>query len=344
MAAKKSLTYSSVMTELKQQQYAPVYLLKGDEPYFIDRIADYIADNVLDEMEKDFNQQVVYGADYTAIQIADMARALPMMAQYRVVVVREAQNIKNWEALAAYLEKPVSSTILVLCCKDTATNKSDKKAGFSKMQKLAADKGVCFDSLKMRERSVPPFIEQYLSQQQTTIQHEAMQLIVDHIGTDLTRITSELDKVVSTLPANNKHITLQHVADSIGVNREYNIFELKKAIVQRDVLQANKIWKYFENNDPAKHFITIIPTLFSYFETLFIAHYAPDKRNLQEHLGLKAAWQVYEYNDGLRNYNAMKTLQIINKLHETAARGNGVDNRSATYGDLMRELLFFILH
>ena len=344
MAAKKSITYDNVMAGLKKQEYLPIYLLKGDEPYFIDRIADYIAQNVLDEVEQDFNQQVVYGADCSAVQIADMARALPMMAQRRVVVVREAQTIKNWEPLADYLANPAPDTLLVLCCKDKPGTSTGKKTGWTKVQKLAEEKGICFDSKKRYEKDIPPFIEQYLAQHDVTIEHEATQLIADHIGTDLTRITSELDKVIATLTEDNRNITMQMATENIGVNREYNVFELRKAIVQHNVLQANRIWKYFENNDPSRHFMILIPTLFAYFETLFIAHFAPDKRNLQASLGLKAPWQVYEYSDGMRHYNAKKTLNIIHKLHDTAARGNGIDNRSATHGDLMRELLFYIMH
>ncbi len=343
MAAKKSTTYTSVMTALDKQQYLPVYLLKGDEPYFIDRIADYIVENVLDDVEQDFNQQVVYGADYTAAQIADMARQLPMMAQHRVVVVREAQNIKNWEPLADYLDHPAPATLLVLCCKDKPGTGTGKKTGWIKVQRLADEKGVCFDSKKRYDKDIPPFIEQYLSEQNIKIEHAATQLITDHIGTDLTRITSELDKLVGTLH-DEKNITVQMVADNIGINREYNVFELRKAIVQHNVLQTNKIWKYFENNDPSRHFMILIPILFTYFETLFIAHFAPDKRNLQSYLGLKSPWQVNEYSEGMRYYRPKKTLGILHKLHETAARGNGIDNRSATHGDLMRELLFYILH
>lgn len=344
MAAKKTNNYNAIMADLKKGVYVPVYLLTGDEPYFIDQIADFIADNVLDELERDFNQQVVYGADYTAAQIADMAKALPMMAQRRVVIVRQAQNIKKWEALTDYLKQPAPATILVLCCMKEASRGDERKKGWTQLVKAAGNVGVVLESNKIYESHLPAFIENYLSERNVAIDHNATMLIADHIGRDLTRITSELDKVAATLPGQDKRITQDIVTANIGVSREYNIYELKNAIIAHDVLKSNRIWKYFEDNNAAANFMQTIPALFSYFQTLFIAHFAPQKNDIAGYLGLSQQWQAREYTDGMRHYNATKTLQIIGKIHEIAAKGNGVDNKSGSYGDLMRELLFFIFH
>ena len=203
MAEKKSggITFESIMHDLKAGQYAPVYVLMGEESYYIDLITDYIAEHVLREEERDFNQTVVFGADVSAGQVADLARRFPMMAERQVVIVKEAQNIKNWDRLEAYFEKPQPTTVLVLAYKNGTID--GRKKVVAKAQKC----GVVFESKKKRDYELPGFIEGYLKTKQCTIDNKATLMIADHIGADLSRLTSELDKVVMTMPENDRRIT-----------------------------------------------------------------------------------------------------------------------------------------
>ena len=313
--AQAAVTYDSVMSELKARQFKPVYYLMGDEPYYIDKISDWIAENVLQPEERDFNQTVLFGSDVNASQVADAARRYPMMAQYQVVIVKEAQNIKNTEALEKYLKQPMASTILVMCHKNGKID--GRKQAYVK---AIRDAGVLFESAKLKERDLPPFIE---------------------------GLTSELDKVLLGLPEENKRVTPQVVEDQIGVSKDFNGFELRDAIVNRNVYKANLIIKYFDENPKAGSIYAFLPLLFSYFQNLMIAHYCPQKNSqeaLAEWLELRSPWAAREYVTGMKNYSAMKVLQIIGKLREMDAKSKGLDNPNTGPGDLMKELIFFILH
>lgn len=340
--AQAAVTYDSVMSELKARQFKPVYYLMGDEPYYIDKISDWIAENVLQPEEMDFNQTVLFGSDVNASQVADAARRYPMMAQYQVVIVKEAQNIKNTEALEKYLKQPMASTILVMCHKNGKID--GRKQAYVK---AIRDAGVLFESAKLKERDLPPFIEGYLKAKGASIDAKSTQLIADSIGSDLTRLTSELDKVLLGLPEENKRVTPQVVEDQIGVSKDFNGFELRDAIVNRNVYKANLIIKYFDENPKAGSIYAFLPLLFSYFQNLMIAHYCPQKNSqeaLAEWLELRSPWAAREYVTGMKNYSAMKVLQIIGKLREMDAKSKGLDNPNTGPGDLMKELIFFILH
>ena len=270
--AQAAVTYDSVMNELKARQFKPVYYLMGEEPYYIDKISDWIAENVLQPEERDFNQTVLFGSDVNASQVADAARRYPMMAKYQVVIVKEAQNIKNTEPLEKYLQQPMTSTILVMCHKNGKID--GRKQGYVKAIRNA---GVLFESAKLRERDLPPFIETYLKAKGASIDPKSTQLIADSIGADLTRLTSELDKVLLSLPEENKRVTPQVVEDQIGVSKDFNGFELRDAIVNRNVYKANLIINYFDENPKAGSIYAFLPLLFSYFQNLMIAHYCPQK-------------------------------------------------------------------
>ncbi|MDY6206521.1 DNA polymerase III subunit delta [Bacteroides heparinolyticus] len=342
MAEKKSgATFESIMHCLKNRQFSPVYILMGEEAYFIDRIADYIAEHVLADEEKDFNQTVVFGSDVTAAQVADMARRYPMMAEQQVIIVKEAQNIKAWDALEKYVENPMPTTILVICHKNGSIDKRKKIVA------KAEAMGTVFESKKKRDGELPAFIEGYLKTKGATIDHKSAQMIADHIGADLSRMASELDKVIISLPENNKHVTPDVVEEQVGVSKEFNGFELKTAIINRDVFKANQIVKYFDRNPKSGSIFAFLPLLFNYFQNLMVAYYAPNKSNESEvakFLELKSAWGVRDYIVGMRNYPAVKTMQIIAKMREIDAKTKGLDNPNTSVGDLMKELIFFILH
>lgn len=343
MAEKKSLaTYESVMRDLKAQKYAPVYILMGDESYYVDKIADYIADNVLEPDDRDFNQTIIFGADTTAAQIADLCRGYPVMpSPYRVVIVKEAQNLKSLDALERYFEKPLSSTILVICYKNGTIDKRKKVVG--KAQAV----GVVFESKKKRDYELPAFIETYLKNKHVAIDPKSCSMIAEHIGADLSRLISELDKVMISLPDDNRRVTPEIVEREIGVSKDFNVFELKTAIIERDVFKANQIVKYFDKNPKAGSLFSCLPLLYSYFQTLMVAFYAPDRNNdnnLAAYLELKSVWGIKDYRVGMRNFTAMKTLQILSKIREIDAKSKGLDNLNTPTGDLMKELIFFILH
>ena len=332
-------TYDSIMRALKAGNFSPIYILMGDEPYFLDKITDYIADNVLQPEERDFNQSVVFGSDVTAAQVVDLAREFPMMATHRVVIVKEAQSLKNADLLVKYLATPVPSTILVLCYKGGKVDRS--------VLAKAKTSGIVFESKKKRDYELPDFIMGYLKLRGVTIDNKSASMIAEHIGADLSRLTSELEKVMISMPANDRRITPDVVEQQIGVSKDFNVFELKNAIVTKNIFKANQIIKYFDNNPKAGSLYSFVPLLFNYFQNLMIAHYAPEKNNenaLANYLELKSSWAAKEYITGMRNYSATKVLNIIHMIKVTDAKSKGIGNVSTSTGDLAKELLFFILH
>lgn len=343
MAEKKSsVTFETIMRDLKAKKYAPVYVLMGDESYYIDRITDYIADNVLDPDDRDFNQTVVFGADTTAAQVVDMAKGYPVMpAAHRVVIVKEAQGLKSLDALERYFEKPLASTVLVIAYKNGTIDRRKKVVG------KAEAVGVVFESKKKRDYELPAFIETYLKKNHVAIDPKSAAMIAEHIGADLSRLISELDKVMISLPDDDRRVTPDVVEREIGVSKEFNIFELKTAIIERNVFKANQIVKYFDKNPKAGSLFSCLPLLYTYFQNLMVAFYAPDKNNdnnLAAFLELKSVWGLKDYRVGMRNFSAMKTLQILAKIRETDAKSKGLDSLNTSTDDLMRELIFFILH
>ncbi len=327
------------MGDLKARKFKPIYVLMGEEPYYIDKVSDYLEGNVLRPEERDFNQTVVYGIETNAAQVVDMAKRFPMMAEYQVVIVKEAQNIKNWDKLDSYLEKPLNSTILVICYKHGSIDARKK------FMSKAAAVGVVFKSEKMRENAVPAFIEEYVGGKGAAIDNKAKLMIADFIGNDLARVTSEIDKVLISLPEGERNITPDVVEQKIGISKEYNMFELRDALINKDVLKANRIVKYLDNNPKTASLYSFLPGLFSFFQNLMIAHYTDrTSRGVMQALGLKSEYAVKDYLKALQTFNAYKTMQIIHQIRVTDAKSKGIDNPNTSPGDLLKELVFFILH
>ncbi len=342
MAEKKTATYESIMRDLREGKYAPVYILMGEESYYIDKISSFIETNALRDEERDFNQSVVFGSDVQPNQIVDMARRYPMMAERQVVIVKEAQNIRNWERIERYVEKPMQTTVLVICHKNGSID------GRKKILAKAAAVGVVFESKKKRDYELPAFIESYLKMNgRATIDNKAAQMVADHIGADLSRLTSELDKLILSLSDNDRRVTPEIVEERIGVSKDFNAYELRSAIVNRDVLKANRILYYFNANPKAGNAYMLVPMLFSYFQNLLIAYYAPKPHTedgIARWLDLRGGWAARDYIAGMRNYTGVKVMQIIAKIRETDAKSKGLDNPNTPVGELLRELIFFILH
>ena len=341
MPTKQGVTFQAIMQGLKNRNFAPFYLLMGEESYYIDTISDYIASHVLLPEECDFNQTICFGSDVTAVQVTDMAKRYPMMAEFQVIIVKEAQNIRSLEALEGYLKKPVKSTILVWCHKNGKIDTRKKVIG------LAQAMGVVFESKKLRDYQLPEFIQNYLKSKKATIDPKSCQMIANHIGSDLSRIVSELDKILIYLPNDNRRVTPDIVENEIGVSKDFNAFELRNAIVSKDIFKANQIIKYFDNNPKAGSLYSFLPLLFSFFQNLMILHYTPNKSSEQDiarALDLNSTWGIKDLITGLKNYSARKTMDIISKIREVDGKSKGLDNPYTGAGELMKELIFYVLH
>ena len=320
--AKQEITCDDILRELKAGQYRPIYYLMGEEPYYIDLISDYITDNVLNETEKEFNLTVVYGADVDVAAIINAAKRYPMMSEHQVVVVKEAQNIRNIDELSYYLQKPLLSTILVIC---------HKHGVLDKRKKLAAEiekSGILFESRKVKESQLPAFITSYMKRKGIDLEPKATSMLADFVGTDLSRLTGELEKLIITLPKGQTRVTPEQIERNIGISKD------------------NRIIKYFEENPKTNPIQMTLSLLFGFFSNLMLAYYAPEKseQGIAAFLGLKSPWQSREYLNAMRMYNGIKTMQIIGEIRYTDAKSKGVGNPSLNDSDLLRELVFKILH
>lgn len=342
MAEKKTApTFDGIMRDLKDNVFAPIYILMGDESYYIDQISNYIQSHALPADQQAFDQTVVFGADVSGSQIADLAMQFPMMAPKRVIIVKEAQGLRSMDRLERYAQNPQPKTILVVCYKNGVMNRR------SKFVSAVEKNGVVFESKKLREWQLPGHIRSYLQTKNFSIDDKSAAMIADNIGADLNRLYSELDKLVISLPSGESRVTPEMVERNIGVSKDFNSFELRDAIVNRNVLKANMIIKYFDNNPKAGSLFSFLPLLFNYFQNLMLVYYAPnnkDQNALAAYLDMKNAWGIKDYLVGMRNYTGRKTLQILQKLREIDAKSKGLDNPSTPVGDLMKELIFFILH
>lgn len=338
---KTALTFDALMSDLKAGHYAPIYLLMGDESYYIDQISNYIQKNVLKADQQAFDQTVAFGADVSATAIADLAMQFPMMSPYKVIIVKEAQALRSFDKLEKYALKPQPRTILVLCYKNGTIDRRLKF--FTAVSRT----GVVFESKKLREWQLPGLIQKHLQKQNVSIDEKSCAMIAENIGADLNRLMSELDKLVISLPENDRRVTPEIVEKNIGVSKDFNVFELRDAIVNRNVLKANRIIKYFDENKKAGSLFSYLPLLFSFFQNLMIAYYSPHKNDQQQlaaDLELRNVWGVKDYMAGLRNYSGKKTLQILLKLRQIDAMSKGINNPSTPEGDLAKELIFFIMH
>jgi DNA polymerase-3 subunit delta len=342
MAETKNVTYDGIMRDMRAGKFEKVYYLMGEEPYYIDKITDFIAENALRPEERDFNLTVLFGADVEAARIVEAARRYPMMAERQVVIVKEAQNIRQTDTMQKYFEKPMATTILVLCHKNGKLDSRKKKYVDS-----IKSAGVIFESAKLKDFKLPEFIEAYLKEREVGIDPKSTQIIADAIGSDLSRLTSELDKVLISLPKDDRRITPQVVEDQIGVSKDFNIFELKDALINRNIFKANQIARYFDKNPKAGSIYAVLPMLFSYFQNLMIAYYCPKRQSQEEvaaFLGMKSPWGAKDYMTGMRNYTPKKVMEIIGKMREIDAKSKGLDNPNTPAGELMKELMFVILH
>ncbi len=338
MAEKNSVSFDNLMKDLKNKIYHPVYLLFGEESYFIDVISDYIEQHVLSEEEKEFNQTIVYGRDTDVPTLVSYARRYPMMANYQVLIVKEAQDIPKFEELQSYIEHPLVSTILVLCYK---YGKIDRRKG---LFKSAEKTGVAFESAPLYDNRIPEWIGEYLRQQQFSITQKAALMLTEFLGTDLSRIVNEIRKLLINIPPGSQ-VTEEIVERNIGISKDFNVFELQKALTVKDVVKANRIIRHFAANPKENPLVKVIPILFSFFQKVLTYHYLPDKsvNVAAAEMGVKP-FLVGEYQRAARTFPAGHVLAVISLLREYDMKAKGFDNATTSDGDLMKELVFKILH
>ena len=339
--------YDDIMSALRSDNYAPVYILCGEEPYYVDRVVDFIAEHALDEMAREFDQQVLYGRDIQSADIAPVisaARGFAMMGGRKVIIVREAQAVKKWEALGAYLDNLMPQTVLVICY----NGKPDKRQG---VWKKAAEHPqlVWMQSDKLRdyevERWISSYIQEFKSQHpEVTIDPRVAPVLADHLGTDLSAIVGALQKLMDGRPEGVNTIDAALVERNIGISKDYNIIELQSALIRGDLVKANRITRYFASSKDHPIIRELAP-LYTFFSNLLMYHYLPDKSqaNVAKELGINPYF-VKDYQAAAARYPAGKTFLIIGYLREIDARSKGINNPSAKDADLWKELIYRIMH
>ena len=333
------LTYEEIISDLRKRIFRPVYFLAGEEPYYIDLITDYIEKNVLNESEKAFNQLIIYGEDTSVNSIIEIARRFPMIASHQVIIVKEAQSLRKIEDLLTYVEKPLQSTILVLNYKYDVLDKR------TKFYKVLDTQGIYFESVRYRDYQIPPWIERHLMAKGIKIDPAASAMLTEFLGTDLHKIVNELDKLLITMPAGKEMITPALIEKNIGISKDYNNFELQKAVGERNILKANMIIRYFADNPKDNPINLTMSSLFTLFTKILTFHYTPDKSKNNLAAALKVnPYFVRDYEVAASKYNISRTVRIISLLRTYDMKSKGFGDVSTEPGDILKELVYRILH
>lgn len=332
------MTFEQILADLKNKIYRPFYLLSGEESYFIDEISDYIEKYTLTDEEKEFNQSILYGKDVDVATIINSAKRFPMMANYQVLIVKEAQEIEKIEEFNTYLDNIQNSTILVLCYK---YKKIDGRTSF---KKNTEKKGIFFESKKLYDNEIPGWISNYLKRKQFQITPTACKLLADFLGTDLQKIANEIDKLTINV-LQNTTITPEIIEENIGISKEFNVFELQKALANKEIKKANQIINYFAANPKENPLVKILPILYSYFIKVLTYIELPDKsqRNAASVLSVNPYF-IKDYESASFKFSKIQLHKVISLLREYDVKSKGVDNASASDGELMKEMVYKILH
>lgn len=341
MAKKDTNQHVAILQDIRERRFKPVYLLMGDESYYIDLICDAIIANALNETERDFNQTILYGADVDDFAlVVNAAKRFPMMAERQLIVVKEAQNIKGIDNLSYYLQKPLMSTILVICYKNGTLRNKKIIAGIESI-------GVVYESKKLYDNQLPAFINNYVAAKSLSIEPKAVSMLADFVGNDLSRLSGELDKLVISLPEGSMRITPETVERNVGISKDFNNYELLNAIISRNASKVAQIVQYFEHNPKNNPLVVTISVLFNFFSNLMLCYYSPDKseNGIMKELNLRSSFQARDYLAAMRSYNAFKCIDIIALLRQYDARSKGIGSgASSNDGDLLKELVFKILY
>lgn len=340
-------TYERLVKEISGGKYAPVYLLMGEEGYFIDGISELIGNSVLTEAERAFNQITVYGKDTDEGTIINYARQMPMMGRYEVIIVREAQTLRKPEQLSLYTASPSPSTILVICYKGKSIDKR------SQLYKHVSQKGEVLESVRPRDYEITSWLGGFIQSKGCTIDTKALNMLTDHLGTDIAKISNELSKLLTRLPEDTKTITAQHIEDNIGISKDFNNFELTKAVSEKNIARALLIADHFKRNPKDNPLTVTLSALFTHFQRIFIVNYKrwqvkhkgvamPSDTELSTLLKLPNPFFLNEYKQAANIYPNKKVFNILGLLREYDMRSKGIGNGSSDDGELLRELLLKI--
>lgn len=341
--------FNHLMSRLDKGEYSGIYVLMGEEPFFIDAIADYIVANALTPELKEFNQTVVYGNATSAGEVLNLCRQYPMMGERSLVVIREAQNMSDIASLVHYVKSPLATTILVVCHKDKLL---DKRSAFYKA--LDADKNVLFESISPREWEVDAWITDTVKSKGKAIDNASVQMLAQYLGADLTKINNELDKLFTALPAAKRDITPVDIENYIGISKDYNNFELTKALSERDVYRAMLIAKHFAQSQKQNPYVVTIQMLHTHFYRIFnlaIMVWTAQKRNtplpsemeLAKILALPTPFFLKEYMQAIKYYNSARAFAALSLIREYDLKGKGLHQGSASVGELLEELILKIV-
>jgi len=332
------MTFNQIVADIKRNVFHPIYLLHGEEEYFIDEISDLLEKSVLSDEEKEFNQSILYGKETDSETIVAEAKRYPMMANHNVILVKEAQNIKNFEALDAYAKNPLNSTVLVICHK---YKKFDGRKAFAK---IAGKIGVVFESKTLYDSEVEGWIESYLKTKGYFINPPAKRLIAESIGTNLSRLVKELDKVMIT-ESPGATINEDLVQKNIGISKEFNVFELNKAIGDRDILKCNKIINHFAANPKANPFVLTSAMMYRNFTQLIKYHYLENKSDKSVAAALKVSpFYVKDTIRAAKNYSIRQLVNAVDAIHDADLKSKGIGASGMTEREIMREMIYKILH
>lgn len=334
------MSFEQIKKDIASRKFQPVYLFMGDEPYYIDELTNLLAQTVLPEAETDFNRTILYGMDTDVASVITLARSFPMMSDYQLIIIKEAQGMKKLEELELYLKKPLSSTILVLNYKNGTLDK--RKKLYAEIEK----KGTILESKKIPEYKMPAFLVSFLTSKGYGIDQKSAQMITDYLGNDLSKVVNEIDKLILSMPAKEKRITAELIESNIGISKDFNNYELLKAIVEKDIFKANLIAEHFEKNPKNNPFIVTLSVLFNFFSNLMVCYWAKDKseNGIASELGFRSNFQARDYVTALKKYNAFKSMEIVSLLRNYDAKCKGIDNPSTPDGELLRELLYKVMH
>jgi DNA polymerase-3 subunit delta len=335
------MTFLEIKSAILARRFMPVYLFMGDESYFIDELTNLLIETVVPEAEKDFNQHILYGLETDTATIITLARSFPMMSDFQLIVVKELQGLKKMEELDVYVKNPLKTSILVLNSKNGMLDK--RKKLYSAIDK----NGVVFESKKIPETKIPAFVQEYFKKKGYGIDAKPAQMLTDFLGNDLSKLINEMDKLLLSVPPKEKRITAELVETNIGVSKDYNNFELLKALVEKNVLKANRITDYFEKNPKNNPLTVTLSVLFNFFSNLMICYWEHDwsENGIARALNLRMTFQAKDYVQALPKYNAVKTMEIIGLLRQFDAKSKGATgNISASDGELLKELVYKIMH
>ncbi|MBQ3148052.1 MAG: DNA polymerase III subunit delta [Alistipes sp.] len=339
--------FEQLKADIAARRFAPIYLLMGEESYFIDALCDKLSQSILSPAEQAFNQITVYGKDSEAGQIVNLCRQMPMMGQYEVIIVKEAQQLRNIEKLSHYTSKPQASTILIICHKEKNIDKR------SALYKQCAASGAVLESVRPRDYEIGAWLSKFVASKSMTMTQKALQMLIEHLGCDISKISNELDKLIIALPEGTKQITDTHIEQSVGISKEFNNFELCNAVATFDVARSLRIADHMSRNPKEYPLLLTISTLFGLFHDMFIINYLrwlskrkgiafPDNMELMRTLKKSNVYAVDELKQQSARWENRRVFNILGLLREYDGKSKGIDAGAADEGELRRELLLKI--